>query len=142
VAAKFRSMLLPAVWAAILICHAWIGSLLAPPPPVGQLGPVVTGAPGYPTQTVDGQLRPVGFRQLTDVSGVTSLPTVSGAELVLIQAESQNIRIRDDGVAPTTTVGFAVFAGDTLWYNGADLTDLQVIEEAASATVNLLFYGY
>lgn len=141
-APRIRSLFLPAVWIATLIYVGWMSNLLASPPPVGHLGPIMTGAPGYSLHTVDGELRPVGFRQLTSVSGVTSLPGVAGAELVLIQAESKNLRIRDDGVAPTTAVGFQLFAGDTLWYNGTDLTALQLIEESASAKVNLLYYGY
>lgn len=141
-ASRIRSLFLPAVWVATLVYVGWMSSLLASPPPVAQFGPLFTAAPGYSIHTVDGELRPVGYRQLTSLSSATSLPSIAGAELVLIQAEGQNLRVRDDGTSPTTSVGFQVFAGDSLWYNGANLTAVQLIEETASGKANLLFYGY
>lgn len=35
-----------------------------------------------------------------------------GASLILVQATTQNIRFRLDGVAPTTTVGFQIVKSD------------------------------
>ena len=133
-----------AVCAVALLAAGNLLSSLGSSPPAHQVVPVLFGAGSsqYSLRTVDGTLRPVGFRPLTDLSSATSIPLVSGASLVLIQAESQNLRFRDDGIAPTTSVGFQIFAGDTLWYNAADLTDGQLIEESASGKANLLFYSY
>jgi hypothetical protein len=61
--------------------------------------------------------------------------------LVLIQAQDQNVRWKDDGDNPTSTTGIQLAAGDWFWYNG-DLTAIKFIEEAASAKLNLAFYSY
>ncbi len=133
-----------AVCVVALLAAGNILSSLGSGPPAHQVIPVLFGAGSsqYSLRTVDGTLRPVGYRQLASLGSATSIPTVSGAELVMIQAEGQNLRFRDDKIAPTTSVGFQIFAGDSLWYNAADLTDGQLIEESASGKANLLFYSY
>lgn len=110
-------------------------------------------APGRPTQLmVEGELTPVGFNQYTSLSAATDLTdggtyTIpAGAHIALIQAESQNVRWRDadyasgDTTNPTATVGMIIYAGDTLVYNG-NLKAIEFIETAASATLNVSFYG-
>jgi hypothetical protein len=101
---------------------------------------------------VDGELTPLGFHQYTSLSSATDLtdggtytiPT--GAYLAWIQAESQNVRWRDadyasgDTTNPTATVGMIISASDSIWYNG-NLKAFEMIEEAASAKVNVSFYG-
>lgn len=86
---------------------------------------------------------PRGYQQITDCSSATSLTIPTNSQAALIQAEDQNIRLRDDpdGTAPTTSAGFQIMAGDALWYDG-DLRKVQVIEETATAKVNILYYGY
>jgi len=92
---------------------------------------------------VTGVLKPLGYQQVTSLSSATALTLTNYAHatLVLIQAESQNVRWRDDGTNPTASVGMEIFAGDSYWYNG-DLTAIKFIEEAASAKLNLVFYSY
>jgi len=83
---------------------------------------------------------PRGYAQMTSLSKATSLTIPANSHAALIQAESQNIRLRDDGTSPTASVGLRIMAGDTLWYEG-DLRKVELIEEAASAKANVLYYA-
>ena len=83
---------------------------------------------------------PLGHQQLTSLSSSTALTVPDGAGLVMIQAETQSIRWRDDGTAPTTTVGMLLAVGDTLFYTGKS-KNLRLIETTASAKANVAYYG-
>jgi hypothetical protein len=60
------------------------------------------------------------------------------ATSALVQAESQGIRYRDDGTDPTAAVGATLAAGDSVILTG-DLSSYKVIEQAATAKVNVTF---
>jgi hypothetical protein len=62
-----------------------------------------------------------------------------GATLAYIQAESKNLRYRDDGAAPTTGIGVQIAAGASILYAGT-MSALRFIEESATAKINILFY--
>jgi hypothetical protein len=81
----------------------------------------------------------VGYEQITDVSAAVALKP-KDAFFAVIQAETKNIRWRDDGVDPTATVGMLLKAGDTMEYDG-DLNALRLIETEASAALNVAYYG-
>lgn len=87
----------------------------------------------------------LGYEQITDISSAVSLTlpksNQTGREptAALIQAVSQAIRWRDDGVAPTASVGMQLAAGDTLEYRG-NLNAIQFFEESASAELNISYY--
>jgi hypothetical protein len=87
----------------------------------------------------------------TAVSLSASLPTGTGTlvgdsntysdlNCALVQAETQNVRWRDDGTAPTTTVGHVLAAGESMLYEG-DLNQIKFIEVTASAKLNVTFYA-
>lgn len=82
---------------------------------------------------------PKGYEQISDVSAAVSLTVPAGADFALIQALAANVRWRDDGTAPTATVGVQLAAGSTLAYDG-DLSAIQLIEESAGAEVNVAYY--
>jgi len=83
----------------------------------------------------------VGFVQMTSLSSATGLSSIpSGAQYALINAEDQNVRWRDDGTNPTASVGMVLEAGDTMLYD-MPLSALKVIEETASAKLNVSYYG-
>jgi hypothetical protein len=85
----------------------------------------------------DAAVEPAGYRQLTpSVAQGVSIPN---ARVALIRALNQNVRFRDDGSDPTSSVGFRLHAGQSIWYIG-DMKQLRMIEEAASAEVNILGY--
>lgn len=89
----------------------------------------------------------LGYQQITTLSSATNLtiPTTDGTglrakpSLALIVAETQNVRWRDDGVAPTASIGMPLAAGVTLQYDG-DLSRIQFIEQTAGARLNISYY--
>lgn len=90
----------------------------------------------------------LGYQQITSLSSAASL-TVPQTDLnglackpslAIITAEGQAVRWRDDGVAPTATVGMPLASGATLQYDG-DLTKIQFIEQTASAKINITYYA-
>ncbi len=68
---------------------------------------------------------------------MSSIP--AGASTAEFIVESQGIRYRDDGTAPTATVGMPVAAGVSFQYSGT-LSTLQFIEQTASAKLNVSYY--
>ena len=89
----------------------------------------------------------MGYQQITSLSSATKLtvpqttPNGLNAKPVfaLIIAESQGVRWRDDKTAPTATVGMPLAVGIPLQYDG-DLTNIQFIEQTASAKLNISYY--
>lgn len=89
-----------------------------------------------------------GYEQIADLSSAKNL-TVPKKDLTgrasvpvfaMILSEGQAVRWRDDGVAPTATVGMPLAAGTVLEYDG-DLTRLQFIEQTSGAKLNISYYS-
>lgn len=90
----------------------------------------------------------LGYRQFTagsiDTAKLLSLipgGIPAGACMALIQCEEQAVRWRDDGVAPTTSVGYPLPAGGELAYTSGSFPRLQFISQTAGAVLNVAFYG-
>lgn len=83
----------------------------------------------------------LGYQQLTSLSASTALTIPAGTVLALIQPEIQAVRWRDDGTAPTATVGYPLSTGSELQYTGAQLTALRFIEQSSGAKLNIVYYG-
>lgn len=90
----------------------------------------------------------IGYQQITSLNAAAGLtvPTMdlSGNKqqptIAIIISETQAVRWRDDGVAPTATVGMPLAAGVALQYDG-DLSRIKFIEQAASAKLNISYYA-
>ena len=90
----------------------------------------------------------LGYQQITDLSAATNLtvPTknlsglASTPSIALITPEAQAVRWRDDGVAPSATVGMPLAVGVTLQYDG-DLTQIRFFEQAGGAKLNISYYA-
>ena len=82
----------------------------------------------------------LGYQQITNLSSAVGLTIPAGATLALIVPETQNVRWRDDGTDPTSTVGMPVYIGASLSYDG-DLNRIKFIQEAASAKLNISYYA-
>lgn len=92
-------------------------------------------------ETVPGCSQPLGYQQITSLSSSTALTVPRGARFALIKAQTQNVRWRDDGTAPSGTVGMLLATTDpTLCYAG-DLSAIRFIETTASAAINVSYYG-
>lgn len=93
---------------------------------------------------IDGQRVPNGFQQITSLSSAVGLTVPAGTRLVLIQAEDQNVRWRDDGTDPTASVGMVITSDSLLVYTGAGEVSpfeaIRFIQETASAKLNVSYY--
>lgn len=81
----------------------------------------------------------VGYQQLSSLSTAVGLVVPTGANVAIFIAQDQDVRWRDDGTNPTTTVGMLMQKGIPLEYAGP-LTAFKMIEAAASAKVNVAYY--
>lgn len=90
-------------------------------------------------RVVDGEWTPAGYQQLTGMTTAQQLTVPTNAALVLLQAETEAVRWRDDGTAPTASVGMLLAAGETLPYNG-DLRALRFIEVVTGAKLNVTYF--
>ena len=93
-------------------------------------------APGAPFAGV-----PCGFQQLTSISASTGLTVPGGAKYAVLCAEAQMVRLRDDGTAPTASVGFNLVVGVPYVYCSQDLTKAKVIQSTAGSILNVLYYS-
>ena len=82
----------------------------------------------------------IGFQQITPLTTAQILTVPVGARIAVIHADGQVIRWRDDGTAPTATVGMRLVVGGELVYDG-ELTKLKIIEEATGAKANVSYYA-
>lgn len=89
--------------------------------------------------TTTATLTPLGYQQITVLTTSTALTVPSGATSALIQPEAQAVHWRDDGVAPTASIGMRLAALSTLTYNG-DLAAFRVIQDVAGGILNVTYY--
>lgn len=82
----------------------------------------------------------LGYEQITGLSAAKGLTVAAGATMAKIVCETQAIRWRDDGTAPTASAGMPLAIGVELDYDG-DLQNIQFIEQTASAKVNVSYYN-
>lgn len=96
-----------------------------------------------PVEAAEGAVTLKGYQQITTLSSSIGLTVPDGCFMALITPETQAVRWRDDGTAPTTSVGMPLSAGTTLKYTGGfdGLKALRFIEQTASAKLNVAYYG-
>ncbi len=82
-----------------------------------------------------------GYQQITTITTSTALTVPSSASWAMIQCEAQPVRWRDDGTAPTATVGMMMAVGDILTYDGTKLAALAFIESTVGAKLNISYYS-
>ena len=83
---------------------------------------------------------PLGYQQITTLTTAQTLTVPAGANLALIAAEAVDIRWRDDGTAPTASVGMQLFLGAPQTFSG-DLAALKFIQTAAGSILNVSYYS-
>lgn len=82
---------------------------------------------------------PLGYQQITSLSAAAALTVPTGATSAVIVAEAQAVRYRDDGTAPTATVGIPLAVGTVLQYTGT-LSAIKFIEQTSGAKLNISYY--
>lgn len=89
------------------------------------------------------RMLPLGYEQLTSTiassaAGLTNIPP--GMVVCTLQAEGQNVRYRDDGVAPTATVGMLLEAGAAPFLYTGTVSALKFIAATSGGILNASFY--
>lgn len=107
--------------------------------PSGETAPLRLGATDG-VMTAPAALTAKGYQQITSLSAAAALTVPTGATVALIQAETKDIRWRDDGTNPTSSVGMVLAAGTSVFFTGS-LSAFRAIETAASAKLNISYYG-
>lgn len=96
---------------------------------------------------------PVGYLQITGLNAVKSFMTqwataypgidlTTSPVVLLIDAETQAVRWRDDAQDPAAGVGKRIPANAEIIYTANGLANLRFIEEAASAKLNISVYRH
>lgn len=91
------------------------------------------------------QLNPMGYQQLTISTTATALTVPTNAMAALVVVRTNSIRWRDDGTAPTDSVGMPYGASSLpqtfVLYGAASLANWRGIRISADAEVNVSYYG-
>lgn len=88
----------------------------------------------------DAQLNSTGYEQKVAFNSAAQPIDIGlDAKYALLQAEAGNVRWRDDGVAPTATVGMLIVANSDFWYTG-DIKRLSLIGVDGNAILNASGY--
>lgn len=95
----------------------------------------ITSCMGYQQITALSTAQALTVPVVDPVTGLNAKPSIA-----LITPEAEGVRWRDDGVAPTASVGMPLAAGVTLQYDG-DLTRIRFIEQTATAKLNISYYA-
>lgn len=99
-----------------------------------------TGMPVNPVAPFQGM--PLGYQQISaaTLQSATLLTVPAGSTYAVITPEGGNVRWRDDGVAPTATVGMPLLVGEHLVYASAGLAALDFIDQDANGILNIVYY--
>jgi hypothetical protein len=113
-------------------------------PPSGTAVETVPGKDGSARQIVaDGPYvyTPLGYSQLTLSGTAQNLPDIpTGATIAQLSLEGNaNARYRDDGTAPTSSVGMPVYSTQAFQYSG-NLSAFSIIAQAGSPILNIGYY--
>lgn len=89
--------------------------------------------------TRDPPYSPLGYQQITSLSGAQSLTVPTGAIYAIIVPEVASVRWRDDGTDPTSSVGMPLATGASMVFHG-NLSVLKFIQQSAGAKLNIAYY--
>jgi hypothetical protein len=98
------------------------------------------GSGAIPVEISPYSYTPQGYQQITSLSAATYLTPPTGATVAFISVGGAGVRYRDDGTAPTATVGVPVASGSQLQYSGP-LSIVQFIQQAAGAILDISYYS-
>lgn len=100
----------------------------------GGTGTAVAAAPNSPNPYT-----PLGYQQITSLTTAQALTVPSGATVAFITCETAGVRYRDDGTAPTATIGMPLAAGGQLVYSGS-LSAIRFIAQSGSPVLDISYY--
>ena len=86
----------------------------------------------------------LGNQQITSLAAATNLTVPAGSRRAVIQVLTQGVYFTEDSTVPSSTNGLEAAVGDVIEYLDADysylLTQLEFIQKAASAKLNISYY--
>jgi hypothetical protein len=77
----------------------------------------------------------------TSLATAQALTVPAGTQVAILRPGAQTVRIRDDGTAPTASLGMLIPVGEAYIYASQSISSLRIIETAVSATLDVLYYG-
>lgn len=84
---------------------------------------------------------PLGYTQITSLASATGIgPVPIDAIMALIEVEGAAVRYRDDGSAPTASVGMPLVPGQEFSYSVVDFTQIEFIQQSSGAILNISWY--
>jgi hypothetical protein len=88
------------------------------------------------------QYVPVGFQQIgaSTLAAATKLTVPAGADLAIIRTETANVRWRDDGTTPTSSVGMLMASTDPVFEYSGTLSAIQFIAVSGNPVLDVAFY--
>jgi len=100
-------------------------------------------APAW-AEEVHPQMTPIGYQQITattlaDATNLT-LPTTYTATSAVFCVETAPVRWRDDGTAPTASVGMIAPFGQACWLYTGNLSAIQFIAASGSPVLDITYY--
>jgi hypothetical protein len=101
-----------------------------------------------PVSIFSGTLTPLGYCQITATSSAVAVATANcahgsvptDATVADVIIETQGVRYRDDGTAPTTTVGMPLATGTEKIFAEQNFGAIQFIATTAGAIIDISFY--
>lgn len=89
----------------------------------------------------------LGYQQITTLTSAVSLDvpvrdktgSLTKPAIAIITPYGADVRWRDDGTAPTASIGMPLANGVTLQYDG-DLSAIQFIQIGSGAQLNISYY--
>jgi hypothetical protein len=88
-------------------------------------------------------MQALGYQQFAagTIDTAQSLTIPAGTQVIILEAEAQVIRFRDDGTAPTAAVGMPLQVAESYQYVSPSMSRLQLISAVAGGILNVLYYG-
>jgi hypothetical protein len=83
---------------------------------------------------------PKGYQQITDLTASIGLTVPAGSTYAIVQAETVDLRWRDDGVAPGAAVGMLLPSTQTMIFAGLSMAAVKFIQTTAGGILNASYY--
>ena len=83
---------------------------------------------------------PLGFQQITSLSSAAGLTVPAEADMAVFTVDAASVRWRDDGTAPTASVGMTIRDTDAPFEYTGDLALIQFIAVSGSPVLNVSYY--
>lgn len=84
---------------------------------------------------------PLAYQQIVGVAAATSLTVPDGTVFAEVNVSGQPVRWRIDGPNPTAAIGMPLPVGASKIFFVQSLASLVFIETAASATLDITYFG-